>query len=109
MTVAAPGDAALRVHLAADDAIDLPADAAVTLFLGVDPLTPVPARLVRFSYAATAQADGTPAYALDARFTREPRPRIGLRGTAKVHGRPVPLFLFLFRRPLAAARQFLGI
>ena len=36
-------------------------------------------------------------------------PRIGLRGTAKIYGEKVTLFYYLARRPLAAARQFLGL
>ena len=35
-------------------------------------------------------------------------PRIGLKGTAKVFGERVSLFYYLLRRPLAAARQFVG-
>jgi hypothetical protein len=35
-------------------------------------------------------------------------PRIGLRGTAKLFGDRVTLFYYLMRRPLSAARQFLG-
>ena len=36
-------------------------------------------------------------------------PRIGLSGTAKIYGEKVTLFYYLARRPLAAARQFLGL
>ena len=36
-------------------------------------------------------------------------PRIGLKGTAKVFGERVSLFYYLLRRPLAAARQFVGL
>ena len=36
------------------------------------------------------------------------QPRIGLRGSAKIYGERVPLALHLFRRPFAAARQFIG-
>jgi hypothetical protein len=87
----------------------LPEGALVSLFLGTAPLSPVPARLVRSSYEARPLPNGTLAFRLDAEFTGPERPRIGLRGTAKVQGRTVPLFLFLFRRPLSALRQFLGV
>ena len=43
-----------------------------------------------------------------ARFT-EQAPRIGLRGTAKVYAKRVPLAVYLFRRPLAALRKTLGL
>jgi hypothetical protein len=35
--------------------------------------------------------------------------RIGLKGTAKVSGRYVPLAYWVFRKPLALARQLLGL
>ena len=35
-------------------------------------------------------------------------PRIGLHGTAKIYGHPVPLAFYLFRRPIASARRMLG-
>ncbi|MEO5337013.1 MAG: hypothetical protein H7841_08985 [Magnetospirillum sp. WYHS-4] len=109
MTVAAPEKAALRIDLAAEDAIDLPQGAGISLFLGTAPLSPVAAELVRISYEARPLPNGTMAFRLDGRFVDADRPRIGLRGTAKVHGRPVPLILFLFRRPLGALRQLLGV
>jgi multidrug resistance efflux pump len=109
MMVAAPESAILRIDLAANDVIALPDGAPVTLFLGIDPLSPIAARVVRHSYEAQPTVDGTMAFRLDARFEGNVRPRIGLRGIAKVHGREVPLFMFLFRRPMAAIRQFLGI
>jgi hypothetical protein len=36
-------------------------------------------------------------------------PRLGLRGSAKIDGQMVPLGYFLLRRPLAVARQWLGV
>jgi hypothetical protein len=33
---------------------------------------------------------------------------LGMMGTARIHGRWVPLAYYLLRRPLAAARQWLG-
>ena len=56
------------------------------------------------------QQRGTLAFALRARFEDgEAMPRIGLRGTAKVYGERSSLFMFLFRRPLSALRQGLGL
>ena len=37
-----------------------------------------------------------------------PEVRIGWHGTAKIYGEDVPLFFYLFRRPLSAIRQFVG-
>ena len=53
--------------------------------------------------------DGTLAYVVRAALVPGHNfPRIGLRGTAKIYGERVTLFYYLARRPLAAARQFLG-
>jgi hypothetical protein len=35
-------------------------------------------------------------------------PRIGMMGTAKINGERVPFIYYLLRKPLAAARQWLG-
>ena len=48
------------------------------------------------------------AFAVTARPLGEP-PRIGSRGTAKLYGQWVPLSYSLLRRPLTAARQFIGL
>jgi len=37
------------------------------------------------------------------------KPRIGLRGTAKVYGSRVILFYYLFRKPITFIRQLIGI
>jgi len=109
MVVAAAEDVAVRIDLAADDAIALPDAAPVRLFLAVDPVNPVDATVVRISYEAAPMADGTVAFRVDAAFADGARPRIGLRGTARIEGGSVPLFLYLFRRPLTAVRQAVGL
>ena len=39
----------------------------------------------------------------------EDMPRLGLRGTARIHGEPVSLFYYLFRRPIVTFRQLTGV
>jgi hypothetical protein len=52
----------------------------------------------------------TYAYRLRATVTsKNSNQRIGLKGTAKVSGHYVPLAYWIFRKPLAVARQFLGL
>ena len=108
MTLADPAQAELKIELDSGDAVSLPERAEVELFLDSDPLHRHDAVLERAAYAAELMPGGTLAYRLDARFT-EQAPRIGLRGTAKVYAKRVPLAVYLFRRPLAALRKTLGL
>ncbi len=110
MLIAAPERAQLRILLPVADAMVLRQGAPVELFLDVDPLHPVPARVTRTSYEAEPTPAGGLAYAITAAFAPgQPVRRIGLRGTAKISGERVSLFFYLFRRPLAWLRQALGV
>jgi hypothetical protein len=110
MQVADPGDTRLRIDLPVADAIQLAPGARVALFLDVAPLQRVPADLAQASYEATTTPDDVLAYRVYADFPQgAPPQRPGLKGTAKLYGEQVPLALYLFRRPLSAARQWLGL
>jgi hypothetical protein len=80
LTLADPEQVELEIHLPADDAIVLDPGAGILAY-----------RL---------KADLAPG---------RPKPRIGLRGTAKIYGARVPLGYYLLRRPLAALRTRLGL
>lgn len=108
MQIADPTQAELRIELPVGDAIALQPGAEIALFLDSDPLNRHGARLERSAYEAQSTAAGQLAYRLDASFVDAP-PRIGLRGTAKLFGDRAPLAYYLMRRPLAAARQSLGL
>lgn len=108
MQIADPTQAELRIELSVGDAIALQPGAEIALFLDSDPLNRHGARLERSAYEAQSTAAGQLAYRLDASFVDAP-PRIGLRGTAKLFGDRAPLAYYLMRRPLAAARQSLGL
>jgi len=109
MVVAGEHETEIEAWLAIGDAIDLKPGAELTLFLNVDPLHPVAARLRYAAYEAATRADGTLAYRLRATVDAADKPRVGLKGTARIEGARVPLAYWLLRRPLAAARQFLGL
>lgn len=110
LSVADPRDTELEIDLPLADALNLEAGAEILLFLDTDPLNPLPATLVRSAYEAEVTAAGVLALRLQARFDQpEQRPRIGLQGTARIFGAPTRLGYYLLRRPLAAARQWLGL
>ena len=109
MLIAGPFETELRIELPVADAVVMEPGAPVRLFLDRDPLAPVDAVLEYAGYEAQMSSAKVLSYRLVARFTDVTPPRIGLRGTAKVQGADVPLFLFLFRRPLSALRQWFGL
>jgi biotin carboxyl carrier protein len=110
MAVADPAAARLEIWIPTRDAIDFPDNAEVSLFLNTDPQTPRTATLARMAFEARKSPEGTLAFRALAAFAPEAaRPRIGQRGTAKIHGREVRAYYALFRRPVSVLRQWLGI
>ncbi len=91
------------------DAINLEPGAEMTLYLHVAPLSPLPGRLEETSYQAIVSPEGTASYRVRGVLV-EPTAtaRVGLKGTAKVYGRRVPIAYLVFRRPLAAMRAWCG-
>jgi len=110
MTLAEPTRTEVQAWVPVRDAINLEQGAPVKLFLNNDPTRPLDATLYQTSYEAQATPDGVLAFRVKARFDDGVgRPRIGLKGTAKVYGHRVTFFYYMMRRPLAVARQFLGL
>ncbi len=110
LTLADPQAAEVDVHVPVNDAIVLEEGAEVSLYLNVDPLRPLRATVAHASYEPGLTQSGVLAYRVRADLAPgQPTPRIGLRGTAKIQGERVPLAFYLFRRPLAALRQTVGL
>jgi phosphotransferase system IIA component len=109
LEIADPAQAEIEIWLPVADAITLQTGADVDFFLNVAPESPLRATLRQASYEATQSPAGLLGYRLKAKLSDGAHPpRIGLKGTAKVFGERVSLFYYLLRRPLAAARQFVG-
>lgn len=109
MQIADPHKVEVSIRLPVADAIELPPQASVTLYLTTSPQYSYGASLRYAAYQAEPGPDGLVAYKLRASFDAgEQPPRLGLTGTAKVFGHWVPLAYYVLRRPLAAARQWLG-
>ena len=110
LQIADPAQTELNIEVPVRDAIVLSEGAAVALFLDIDPLSRKAATVTSASYEAELTPAGTLSYRVRARFDDGMKPpRIGLQGTAKIYGERVPLGLYLFRRPLASVRQWLGL
>lgn len=110
MLLANPAEVEIDARLPVADAIDVEIGGPVRLFLNITPESPRDATLTFVSYQVQQGVDGVLGYRVKARFTEAADlPRIGLKGTAKLYGGRVPLAYAIFRRPVAAARQWLGL
>jgi HlyD family secretion protein len=110
MIVANESDVEIEAWLSVNNAIELPRDAKVTFYLNTSPLSPIEGIVKSIGYEAMQRPDSTYAYRLRADVTsKNLNQRIGLKGTAKISGHYVPLAYWVFRKPLAMARQFLGL
>lgn len=109
LRVASPGDVEVEAWLAISDAIVLPVGAEVSLYLNASPLNAVKATVRYVAHDAVQRPDGQFAYRVRAKISDKTDHRVGLKGTAKLHGGWVPLVYWVFRRPLASARVYLGL
>jgi hypothetical protein len=110
MMIADPSFVDVTIHVAPEDVVELEVGAEVTVFLHVNPLSSLSARITRASYEALPTPEGKLAYWVRAELLPGHEvPRIGLRGTAKVRAGQVSLAFYLLRKPLAFLRRTLGI
>ena len=111
MEIADPRDVEARIDLPVTDVVTAKEGGRAVIYLDSDPLHPIEAVLYRVAYQASLTGDGQHAFRLFARMKHAGgvEPRIGTRGTAQVYGERVSLFFYLFRRPITAARQKLGV
>lgn len=103
-----PGDVEFRIDLPTREQMDLPRGNEATVWLDAQPLWSLRGRIDTVSYQSRETASGVLAFAVTARPVGA-EPRIGSRGTAKVHGRWAPLAYVLLRRPIASLRQYIGL
>jgi hypothetical protein len=109
MRIAAPKDTEVEAWLPIADAIALPSGAPVDLYLNASPFDAVSATLRYMAHDAVQRPDGSYAYRVRAALDAPTDQRVGLKGTAKLHGPRVPLAYWVLRRPLASIRTVLGI
>lgn len=110
MEIAEAGKLMLRIDLPVENNIDLSPGASVKAYLNVDPSHSIDAEVTYIGFRAETAPGDTLVYKIEARLTEKPdNLKIGWQGTAKIYGDSVSLFFYLFRRPLVAVRQYLGI
>lgn len=110
LLIADPSQLELEIMLPVKDSILISTGAKAVIFLDTSPLSPKQAEIIRAEYSPRLTQLNTLAYRITAEFTdKNYYPRIGLKGTAKIYGKKVSLFYYLFRKPITAIRQRLGL
>ncbi len=110
MEIADPDRVQLRIDVPVADVLSVHAGAHVRAFLDSDPLRSVAAKVTSVSFEAIPREGNLLAYRIYAEIEDQAlRPRLGVRGTAQIFGKEVPLAYQLFRRPIAALRQRFGL
>lgn len=112
MMVAEPSDVMLEMYLPIADAMPLSEGDELLFFPNVNPTSPVRAKIVFVSYRAVETPGLGMAFRVRADFDDagddSTPPMLGLRGMARIGGKPLPLGLIILRRPIMAVRQWLG-
>jgi hypothetical protein len=108
MRIASLDDVEIQAWVGVADAIDVRPGAPVALFLRANPTSPVDGKLRYFAHEAVERPDMTYAYRLRAVLDKQTHHRVGLKGTAKLYGRWVPLVYWAMRRPIASLRTTIG-
>ena len=109
LRIASDSSKEIEAWVAVGDAIALPADSPAKLYLSSSPLDPVGGRVRYVSHEAVKRPDGNHAYRVRATLDAQTDYRIGLRGTVRLSGERVALGYWMFRRPIAAIREFFGV
>lgn len=108
LRIATLDDVEVEAWVPLADAISLSVGDEVVLYLSASPLSPVSASLRYMAHDAVQRPDGTYAYRIRAALNGKTHHRVGLKGTAKLHGGWAPLSYWVLRRPWATVRQYLG-
>lgn len=109
MMLADPKDVEIQAWISLSDMIEIHRGASIKLYLNPNPFSAVNGYVKYITYEPVQLPDGQYAYRLRALIAHtETLPRLGLKGTVKVSGSYVPAFYWVFRKPLAQIRQFIG-
>ncbi len=111
MQIANPDQIEFLIDVPSKDAIILRPEARVKIYLDSDPLNAREAIVDYVNYQAKEHPGHGLSFRVVARLIDNARhiPKLGVRGTAQLYGEKVPLAFYLFRRPLSALRQWVGL
>jgi len=109
LTLVDPADTRVRIWLPQNDRIDFDFGRPARILLHAHGGGAHAARLSYVAEVAQASPEGESAFPAEAEWMSPPGWSVlGLRGTAVLYGERVSLGYFLFRKPLAAVRRWIG-
>lgn len=110
MTIADQFLTALEIYVPVDNAVNLEAGTRIRMFLNTDPSLQITGKIEQTSYEARMSPEGIMGFPVRASVDEgKEKLRIGQQGTAKIYGKKVRLYYYLFRRPWATVRRVLGL
>ena len=109
IVVASPEDVELEVMVPAADAISLENGGKIDFFLNINSLKSYSASIYQASYEPIVTPEGVASYKVKASINSKKLPRVGLKANAKIYGKKVSVFYYLFRRPIGFIRQKFGL
>jgi multidrug resistance efflux pump len=110
LSIASEEDTEIEAWLAPSDLIDLsPGDSGI-LILDSNPLATFGLRIRYIGYEPSVERDLSSGHRVRATITRSDlKARLGARGVARLTGGKVPVWYWLFRRPLSYLRRVLNM
>lgn len=112
MVVADEHAVRLEAWLSPADAIPLAPGSPITFYPAANPLATIAGQLEMLAFEAELRPEGQYAYRARGALLNDAPPgsvvRVGMRGTAKLQGERAPLAYWVFRRPWASLRGWLG-
>ncbi len=109
MLLANPNRTGLEIWLPVTEAINIKVGAPIKLYSNKAPLNPIKGKIIQINYQALLSNQNILAYRLLATLDKhESDLPIGTQGTAKLYGKKISLFFYLFDRPLIILRQRTG-
>lgn len=109
MSIADPQKTKLRIMVPVSDAGLLKEGANAVIRLDSDPLKPYPAKITRVGYDVRLSDERMPAVLVEAEWENPVSVTPGQRGICKIEGPEVYLGMQMFRKPIIATRNVLGI
>jgi multidrug resistance efflux pump len=110
MLIVDPARTKLRIWLPEKDNIAFDTERPLTVVLDADPGRSRTATLLYVANHSQISPDGLACFRAEADWRDAPAGlKLGLEGSAVLYGEDVPLGYWLLRRPLAAARRWLGV